>query len=472
MLSSEPFQTQNPYMFVPKLEPMDDTNTNTDDSALRWLPYPSEHMDPHQLQPPLIATVCHRFSNKKNDSGCRRNYVAWSKRETAALVQWLDSQESCTAMKRNTAQLLPQMAEDLQTQIPGCTKTAKQCDHKIRNLKKCYKKVKEMLSRTSRTFDGADPEVQEEVLDQFPYFREFERIMREAHTVKSIPSALLKLAADGKCAKRKPEDDFDSASNTPALSPQEPGFPDMSRFQSIRCKEEGPAKSIPTPESCSPHTDKTAHCSPPLQPPPPAMSPEHQPEPKRQRLDSSGPQFFCPYQMLDDSAVFPPDMEVMPKCDLQVDSMENLAKCPINLDMPTDADPSLFNPTAFIDTPDSETCELPEENTHTSLLNMLKAMAQSNNATDSELTDYEEPTSQQAALIMAEHVRAALAKKEATHRRVLYLNYLQSQIERHTARVELLYNNGEASRATQALDKIDELEGELHEALNRPVEQF
>lgn len=76
------------------------------------------------------------------------------------------------------------------------------------------------------------------------------------------------------------------------------------------------------------------------------------------------------------------------------------------------------------------------------------------------------------ACILADHIKTALAKKEATNRQKLYLDHLQNQIQRHTLRVQMLYNNGQVSRAEQIMDKIDDLEQELHDALSRPLEYF
>ncbi|KAF5106278.1 hypothetical protein DV453_004066 [Geotrichum candidum] len=79
---------------------------------------------------------------------------------------------------------------------------------------------------------------------------------------------------------------------------------------------------------------------------------------------------------------------------------------------------------------------------------------------------------QETAQILAEHIKTSLAKKEAVNRQKLYLNHLQQQIQRHTMRAEMLYNNGQVSRASKVMDKIDELELELHEVLSRPLNQF
>lgn len=464
------------YSMLPKMEPLDDYN-GVPSSTRPKLNYSME-VEPHQLQLPL--TNIHRYPNKKTDIGSRRDYVAWSKRETEALVRWLDSQDNFSAMKRNTSQVLPQLAEHLQSQIHGCTKTAKQCDHKIRNLKKCYKKVKEKLNRVSTAFVAAPVELQEEILDQFPYFKEFERIMREEHTIRSIPNALLKLAADGKCAKRKLEElDMEAKSATPVQPSPDVEFPDMSRFRSIRCKERDPANAIPTPESCSPPSIQIPKNSPYFSVPfstSQSVSPESQNTCKRPKVCTAKNAFLNnPYQVMNEcESNFSPTMEEVGKPPLSMDDMEAvLTKCPMDINMPLPENaPTLFNPVTYIHTPNSDSYDFPEENNHVSLLNILKDMAQKSDLTDADVTNFEEPKSQLAALTLAENVRSLLVKKESSNRQAMYLNHLQSQIQRHTARVELLYNNGQIERASSILDKIDEMEKKLHEALSRPAEQF
>lgn len=107
----------------------------------------------------------------------RRDYVAWSRRETDALVRWLNKDDNFNIMKRATAKMLPKLAQSLQSDVSGCQKTAKQCDHKIRNLKKCYKKMKEKLIANNCSFETAPQSLQDEIIDFFPYYKEFEVFM-------------------------------------------------------------------------------------------------------------------------------------------------------------------------------------------------------------------------------------------------------------------------------------------------------
>lgn len=561
-----------PCMLTPKPEELDHGSTNGLAAAntIRWRMYETESLDPvpqppqqQQVQeqpsrpsrPQKRPETAHTVVKKPNEqtTGIRRDYVAWSKRETEGLVRWLDSQDNFSAMKRNTAQMLPQLAEHLRAQISGCTKTAKQCDHKIRNLKKCYKKVKEKFGRAGQSegFESASLETQEEILDQFPYFKEFERITRDEHVVKAIPNELLRLAADGGQSRSQgkigdkhesleifQDDRLHSRNNSTAphtpVTSKEIEFPDMSRFRSIRSKEDQQqqsqqqqnqqqkcvttyAKSFPTPETLSPPNSVPATTATPvghknmtfLNPhipphhPPPALSPDSQPDFKRQRL-SSNYNFISPFQMLNagcspnnNNMFAVPEMEIMGKCPVQLDPLDTLSKCPVNMDGSGPA--SLFGPTGLasfsqiLDTPTSnESSETGmgendanhNNNTHANLLNILKVMSHNKKASNmghdaikEEPNDDTSPSTddsypQETALILAEHIKSALAKKEATSRQKLYLNHLQSQIQRHTMRVEMLYNNGQVSRAEQVMDKIDELEQELHDALSRPLDQF
>lgn len=448
-----------------------------------------------QYQQPVIR---HEFVKKCDPSiTSRRDYVAWSKRETEALVCWLDSQKNLSAMKRNTAKMLPQLAEYLQRQISGCSKTPKQCDHKIRNLKKCYKKVKEKLFREggAHCFDKASRPLQDGILDAFPYFREFERIMREDHTIKTTPNALLKLAADGGLSgvkiRKAPllgeKRDFleaDSFGSTPTKPDADPEFPDMSRFRTIRPKEEmGPiAPSLPTPESSSPPSGsyhKLHFCpksSLPTHPSPPPISPDSQPELKKQRM-SSLPKFLSPYQMLNDSSMLFSEIEVAPKCPFQLDPNPIEAfKCPMELEPSSTA--ILFDtPDGFglVGTPSSDFSDTQEAlDPNSTLSDVLKVMNDNKNGMDpgASLTYLEEGNSPEANMIMSEHLKTALVRREAITRQKLYLNHLQSQIQRHTVRAELLFNNCQMERAAMVMDKIDQLEQELHDALTRSIDQF
>lgn len=496
----------NPFMLIPKTPDLDAAISA---ASMEWRHYPSEPSDlNHQLQQ-AQPIVRHTVTKKSGSStGSRRDYVAWSKRETEGLVQWLDLRDNFSAMKRNTAQMLPQLAGHLQKQISGCTKTAKQCDHKIRNLKKCYKKVKEKLNSAGPSFETVDSELQEEILDQFPYFREFERIMREEHTIKSIPSALLRLAAEGGptrvkiCKAPSPRErkrDFtefqddtnlSSASHTPVLSSsQEPEFPDMTRFRSIRSKEASAPLSKPfhVVEPCTsllpsaPYLDHATYdldASPRY--PPPALSPDSLPDVKKQIM-SPAPSFFSPYEMLD--SMFIPEIESLTKCTIPDDqTIESpLPTCPLVLDAPQSS--LLFGPPGgyfnMVDTPSSDTTEYPEESsTHSTLLNILQGMARLDDVSPFESIGKEfgvlaeTPTTQESALLLAENIKSVMAEKEATNRQKMYLNHLQSQIQRHTLRVEMLYSNGQIARAAEVMDKIDELEQELHNALSKASEHF
>ncbi|KAF5102702.1 hypothetical protein D0Z00_000194 [Geotrichum galactomycetum] len=317
------------------------------------------------------STASTNNNNSNNNNGRRRDYVSWSKRETEGLVRWLVAQDNFLAMKRNTAQMLPKLSQHLQLHVTGCCKTAKQCDHKIRNLKKCYKKVKDKLSRLG-IVDSVNAELEQEILDQFPYFREFEKIMSdESSYLKPLPPSIL----------------------TPPKS-EEFDFNDMSKFHLMPTLKDEDHESINTPDTAgtSPYynsinnntTDSSAYASPST---------------KKRKI--------------------------------------------------THISPSLIE----------------DSNPHTNLLNILQVMS-SNSGSDA-VTD-----NTTTACILADHIKTALAKKEATNRQKLYLDHLQSQIQRHTLRVQMLYNNGQVSRAEQIMDKIDDLEQELHDALSRPLEYF
>jgi len=308
-------------------------------------------------------------ASTNNNNGRRRDYVSWSKRETEGLVRWLVAQDNFLAMKRNTAQMLPKLSQHLQLHVTGCCKTAKQCDHKIRNLKKCYKKVKDKLGRLG-IVDSVNAELEQEILDQFPYFREFEKIMSdESSYLKSAPPSIL----------------------TPPKS-EEFDFNDMSKFRLMPTVKDEDHESINTPDttSASPYynsmntTDNSAYASPST---------------KKRKI--------------------------------------------------THISPSLIE----------------DSNPHTNLLNILQVMS-SNSGSDAVTNNTT------TACILADHIKTALAKKEATNRQKLYLDHLQNQIQRHTLRVQMLYNNGQVSRAEQIMDKIDDLEQELHDALSRPLEYF
>ncbi|KAF5132691.1 hypothetical protein DV495_001039 [Geotrichum candidum] len=167
-------------------------------------------------------------ASTNNNNGRRRDYVSWSKRETEGLVRWLVAQDNFLAMKRNTAQMLPKLSQHLQLHVTGCCKTAKQCDHKIRNLKKCYKKVKDKLGRLG-IVDSVNAELEQEILDQFPYFREFEKIMSdESSYLKSAPPSIL----------------------TPPKS-EEFDFNDMSKFRLMPTVKDEDHESINTPDTTS-----------------------------------------------------------------------------------------------------------------------------------------------------------------------------------------------------------------------------
>lgn len=499
MIASESFSVVTPnlgdsFMLMPKTEDITIGPNNISSGSTPWQSFAT---GPLQYQQPIIR---HEFVKKCDPSiTSRRDYVAWSKRETEALVRWLDSQKNLSAMKRNTAKMLPQLAEYLQSQISGCSKTPKQCDHKIRNLKKCYKKVKEKLFRggAASCFDKACRPLQDEILDAFPYFREFERIMREDHTIKTIPNALLKLAADGGLSRVKirkapvlgEKRDFseaESASSNPIRSGVDLEFPDMSRFRTIRPKEEmcPIAPSLPTPESSSPPSGSyhklnicpksnlpTHHSSP-------AMSPDSQPEFKKQRV-SSLPNFLSPYQMLNDSSMLFSEIEAPSKCPFQIDPnpIEDF-KCSIELE-PSSTAVLFDSPDGFglVGTPNSDFSDAQEDldlDPNSTLLDMLKVMNDNKTGTDPDasLPYLEEGKSPETTMIMSEHLKTALVRREAITRQKLYLNHLQSQIQRHTVRAELLFNNDQMDRAAKVMDKIDQLEQELHDALTRPIDQF
>jgi hypothetical protein len=309
-------------------------------------------------------------NNNNNTNGRRRDYVSWSKRETEGLVRWLVAQDNFLAMKRNTAQMLPKLSQHLQLHVTGCCKTAKQCDHKIRNLKKCYKKVKDKLGRLG-IVDSVNAELEQEILDQFPYFREFEKIMSDENSYfKPLPPSIL----------------------TPPKS-EEFDFDDISKFRLMPTVKDEDHESINTPDTtgASPYynsinsntTDNSAYASPLT---------------KKRKF--------------------------------------------------THISPSLIE----------------DNNPHTNLLNILQVMSSSGGDAVADNTT--------TACILADHIKTALAKKESTNRQKLYLDHLQSQIQRHTLRVQMLYNNGQVSRAEQIMDKIDDLEQELHDALSRPLEYF
>lgn len=307
-------------------------------------------------------------NNNINNNVRRRDYVSWSKRETEGLVRWLVSQDNFLAMKRNTAQMLPKLAEHLQLHVTGCSKTAKQCDHKIRNLKKCYKKAKDKLSRIG-TVNTMNAELEQEILDQFSYFREFEKIMSDENGyLKHLPPSIL----------------------TPPKS-EECDFNDMSKFRFMSTIKDEDPDFINTPDTTgaspyylnSTYTDNSAYSSPPN---------------KKQKI--------------------------------------------------THVSPSLIE----------------DNNPHTNLLNILQVMSSKSGDAGADNAT--------TACILADHIKTALAKKEATNHQKLYLDHLQSQIQRHTLRVQMLYNNGQMSRAEQIMDKIDSLEQELHDALSWPLEYF
>ena len=576
----------SPYTLMPKTEPIEQTQepmSGGSNNINKWRAYPpTRRIEPAQQKSTHNETNYSPSVATHTPTSNRRDYVAWSKRETEALVKWLDTHDNFNAMKRNTARMLPMLAEHLQNHITGCTKTAKQCDHKIRNLKKCYKKVKEKLSSsaTADAFESASPSIQEDILDQFPYFEEFERIMTDEHIVRHIPKALLKLAADGGTPKSKwgsettingPEESGEddqivsesvsplhpheeeirhgSSSLKTSFSPSsEQEFPNMSRFRSIRPKDEQPlqcpvshhqAKSIATPENISssnnPHSQNKndlGHITPFLNSQQlasrhshPELSSNDQPDFKKQRIGSNTGHpgnFFSPYSQImslnSTSNMFAnagPD--IVSNCPIKMDSIENGPKCPMGMDNSTGV--NLFsahggqfgtalaslsqistknggtglpsNSNIASTSSDASTVGIgntvDENNPHGTLLNILKMM--SRNPTNSNShepatsrsdevsnEDYnsttDESNPQETAQILAEHIKTSLAKKESVNRQKLYLTHLQSQIQRHTMRAEMLYNNGQISRASKVMDKIDELELELHEVLSRPLNQF
>jgi hypothetical protein len=568
--------------------------------------------------------------------------VAWSKRETHALVQWLDLDDNFNAMKRNTARMLPMLSKHLQENVPGCFKTPKQCDHKIRNLKKCYKKVRVKLAESGRSYDTTDSRLREELVDQFPYFEQFERFMVDDHIVRHFPSALLKLAADGGPSKsncsplRKEESAYEdhaaSENNsspplahkdkkgcqhspiimTPAsLPPQSQSaaspphtlahsqsqispmhtpqststtlanaenneFPDMSRFRSIRPKD-GPAQCpiahhkpslADTNESNNSHlfnphlnsinghhfnntrssesqiqdflsSKQLPHHNRQQQPPQQQNQQQQlhenldgQPDYKKQKLSSvpgstnnAANQFFNLFPqsltMGGKGSLFSGLPDNISKCPVKMDELDLGPKCPVGLDSSV----GLFGPhgnnfgalasLSQITKPigaqastsnvansgeingniNGRNGPVEENNPHGTLLNILKMMSKKPNNMDTgnlssgssqQLStnptaciedvkgDLSESSSspQETAQILAEHIKTSLAKKEAVNRQKLYLNHLQQQIQRHTMRAEMLYNNGQVSRASKVMDKIDELELELHEVLSRPLHQF
>lgn len=118
----------------------------------------------------------------------RRDYVPWSKRETDALVEWLRLDDNFAVLRRSTTKMLPCLAQHLNQTVSGCHKTAKQCDHKIRNLKKVHKKMHQKLSVLGLTqYDLAPEELKQEIIDQFPYFKEFDQLVF-AENSQSVPS--------------------------------------------------------------------------------------------------------------------------------------------------------------------------------------------------------------------------------------------------------------------------------------------
>lgn len=574
----------NPYNLIPKSEDQDQRTLNDSANQNKWqqtyssgrrrlepAPQPSPQTQstrPAATPAATAAAATPATAAAATAAGNRRDYVAWSKRETEALVRWLDTHDNFNAMKRNTARMLPMLAEHLQATITGCTKTAKQCDHKIRNLKKCYKKVKEKLSRagTADAFENADPPVQEEILDQFPYFKEFERIMADEHIVRHVPRALLKLAADGSVSKgatdgelashgheESAEDDHDvSQSTSPhqedgnsglkaSYSPQsDQEYPDMTRFRSIRPKDgqsgrcpvaHHQPKSLHTPESLpsptTPHGQNShdisgvpsylssdQHSSRSSRHPASDLADE-QPDFKKQRLSNVGATMFNPFaQMMNMGAsnqmFASAGVDGISKCPIKMDTSQSISKCPIAMDA---GGVNLFgsaggslNPSALVsrsqinskhgsssisgtagDGQGGTGNTVDENNPHGTLLNILKMMSQNPNSSSHQdgtrgevvpsdengnANANDESNPQETAQILAEHIKTSLAKKEAVNRQKLYLNHLQSQIQRHTMRAEMLYNNGQVSRASKVMDKIDELELELHDVLSRPLTQF
>lgn len=639
---SQPVTTGAPYTIMMKSE----QSTRT-----KWRSYPPiRRLEPAQKKDESQPSPSIQPSS-------RRDYVAWSKRETHALVQWLDLDDNFNAMKRNTARMLPMLSKYLQENVPGCFKTPKQCDHKIRNLKKCYKKVIAKLAESGKTYNNADTRLREELIDQFPYFEQFERFMVDDHIVRHFPSALLKLAADGgtpksncspprKEASAKEENpacdnDFSasiirkekqgyqnspiamipaSVSSQSAVSPattltsnhsqaspmltpksistipantSTSEFPDMSRFRSIRPKD-GPTQCPVTHHKSSlvdsndsnntnmfnshtnnideqsfnnnrssesqmqdfltsshfptnnnqqqqnqqqsqPHKQQQHHHHQ-LQ-----RCLEEQPDYKKQKLSSSVPSSSVPLPVNNAANsflnMFPQSLvmgnkasffsglpETISKCPVKMDELDIGPKCPVGLDSSVGLFGShgsnfgalaslsqIAKPIAAASTKSNITKNseitgsinsgngpVEENNPHGTLLNILKMMSKKPNSVDNvnlssgssqpqlsttnsaDMEDNEQNNSsvpsssspQETAQILAEHIKTSLAKKEAVNRQKLYLNHLQQQIQRHTMRAEMLYNNGQVSRASKVMDKIDELELELHEVLSRPLNQF
>lgn len=653
---SQSAATRDPYTIMMKTEPTQHT---------RWRSYPPiRRLEPAQKKDESTSSPPIQPSS-------RRDYVAWSKRETHALVQWLELDDNFNAMKRNTARMLPMLSKHLQETVPGCFKTPKQCDHKIRNLKKCYKKVRVKLAESGRSYDTTDSRLREELVDQFPYFEQFERFMVDDHIVRHFPSALLKLAADGGPSKsnnsppRKEEsadedhtvsdnksspslvhNDKKSCQHSPIImaptsapvqqqpvaspvptlahnqsqispmhTPQSTSttpanttsheFPDMSRFRSIRPKD-GPAQCpiahhkpplADTQESSNPHlfnphvnninghhynntrssesqlqdflsSKQLSHHIRQQQQQQP-QQPQHQqhqqqqqhhqqqqqqqqqsqqqqhqqqqldenlhgePDYKKQKISSApastnnaANQFFNLFpqslNMGSKGSLFSGLPENISKCPVKMDELDLGPKCPVGLDSSV----GLFGPHGNnfgalaslsqiakpIGAPASSSNmansgeingningrngPVEENNPHGTLLNILKMMSKKPNGVDtgnlssglSQQLSTNPPTAsaedgkgdlpesssspQETAQILAEHIKTSLAKKEAVNRQKLYLNHLQQQIQRHTMRAEMLYNNGQVSRASKVMDKIDELELELHEVLSRPLNQF
>lgn len=569
-LAPAPHTSNDPYSIIMN-------STDQMQSSNRFRPFPPiRRLEPAQMKQENKQPAS-TSSTTPAQTSSRRDYVAWSKRETEALVRWLDTHDNFNAMKRNTARMLPMLADHLQHQITGCTKTAKQCDHKIRNLKKCYKKVKTKLNTTGDNFETANQDLKEEILDQFPYFVEFDRIMTDEHIVRHIPKALLKLAADGGHIKSpspnistpsshttvkwpessnsrrdeigendrrpsgslspvqiSPSDDGKSSKYSPATSATtttEEEFPDMSRFRSIRPKDDqSPAGQCPVAhnklmsntsnmkmdnsmvEFLTPGQLQTNNFG--THPRPELLS-DDMPDLKKQRFSGNGLPVsnanpfmnLFPHSSLNSlgsknglfSGINP---QAMSKCPLKMEDFDLGSKCPVGMDS---SSVGLFaaaggnfgslasslsqitnkstlsstssNGETIPGTNNISSGHVEENNPHGTLLNILKMMTKKpqdaeNGPNPDGQNEEDESTPQETAQILAEHIKSSLAKKESVNRQKLYLNHLQQQIQRHTCRAEMLYNNGQVDRASKIMDKIDELEMELHEVLSRPLSQF
>ncbi|KAF5122959.1 hypothetical protein DV495_001924 [Geotrichum candidum] len=435
-------------------------------------------------------------------------------------------------MKRNTARMLPMLSKHLQETVPGCFKTPKQCDHKIRNLKKCYKKVRVKLAESGRSYDTTDSRLREELVDQFPYFEQFERFMVDDHIVRHFPSALLKLAADGGPSKsnnsppRKEEsadEDHTVSDNksSPSLQQQQPQQPQHQQHQQQQQhhqQQQQQQQQSQQQQHQQQQLDENLH---------------GEPDYKKQKISSApastnnaANQFFNLFpqslNMGSKGSLFSGLPENISKCPVKMDELDLGPKCPVGLDSSV----GLFGPHGNnfgalaslsqiakpIGAPASSSNmansgeingningrngPVEENNPHGTLLNILKMMSKKPNGVDtgnlssglSQQLSTNPPTAsaedgkgdlpesssspQETAQILAEHIKTSLAKKEAVNRQKLYLNHLQQQIQRHTMRAEMLYNNGQVSRASKVMDKIDELELELHEVLSRPLNQF